>query len=204
MQARWIPLLLMTALCGRGWGQSLTQPHFALTASQVARALSERGVQTETKQVSLLAGVATEPDPTLDVLAVERLGSAQPPGHSQIRSRVKLACRMAAKCLPFYAIVTWPEGTAWAATITSSSSPVIKKPVVGSSAAQNTPLNSDVTMPAGTHATLVLDDHRSHIQVSVVSLENGITGHRIRVASPDHKQFYVGEVVSSDLLKGSF
>jgi flagella basal body P-ring formation protein FlgA len=59
-------------------------------------------------------------------------------------------------------------------------------------------------MPAGTHATLVIDDQRSHIQLSVISLENGIAGHRIRVASPDHKQFYVGEVVSARLLKGNF
>jgi hypothetical protein len=191
----------MTAQCGRGWGQSQPQAHFALTTSQVARALSERGVQTEGKQVSLLAGVvATEPDPTLDVLSVETLGSPHSPEHSQIRSRVKLACRMTEKCLPFYVIVTWPEGTAWAATIASSSSPVLRNaPVAG-----NGPLNSEITMPAGTHATLVIDDQRSHIQLSVISLENGIAGHRIRVASPDHKQFYVGEVVSARLLKGNF
>lgn len=205
MKARWIPLLLMTALGGTAWGQSHPQPRFALSASQVARALSERGVQTEDKQVSLLAGVvATEPDPTLDVLSVETLGNAEPPGHARIRSRVKLACRKQAECLPFYAVVTWPEGTAWGVTIASSSSPVLKSAVVGSSATRNIPPSSDVTMPVGTHATLILDDQRSHIQVSVVSLENGIAGHRIRVATPDHKQFYMGEVVSPNLLKGSF
>ena len=63
---------------------------------------------------------------------------------------------------------------------------------------------SEITMKAGTHATLMLDDQRSHIQVAVVSLENGIVGHRIHVASPDHKQTYVGEVVNARLLKGSF
>ncbi len=65
-------------------------------------------------------------------------------------------------------------------------------------------LNSEITMPAGTHAILIMDDHRSHIQVAVISLEKGIAGHWIRVASLDHKQFYVGEVVSANLLKGSF
>jgi hypothetical protein len=205
MKARWAPFLLLSALCGPGWGQSQTQPHFALTAPQVARALSERGVQTEPQQVSLLAGVvATDPDPTLDVLSVETLGSAQPLGQSQIRSRVKLGCRVAEKCLPFYAIVTWPQGTAWGVTIASSSSLVLKNAVASSPAAANARPNSEVTMPAGTHATLVMDDHRSHIQVAVVSLENGMAGHRIRVASLDHKQFYVGEVVSASLLKGTF
>jgi hypothetical protein len=204
MKPRWIPLLLMTTVGGTGWGQSQPQPRFVLSATQVARALSERGVQTEDKQVSLLAGVvATDPDPTLEVLSIETLSNAQPPGHAQIRSRVKLTCRKTAECLPFYAIVTWPQGTAWASTITSSSSPILKSPM-GSSTSRDIPLASDVTMPAGTHAMLVLDDRRSHIQVSVVSLENGIAGHKIRVATPDHKQFYVGEVISANLLKGSF
>jgi hypothetical protein len=195
MKAVWIPLLLMNGSCGLGWGQSAPPPHFALTGSQVARVLSEGGVPTDDKAVSLPAAVvATQPDPTLDVIAIEKLGSAEPGEHQPIRSRVKLACRTAEECLPFFAIVTWPEGTAWAATIASGLAP----------AARTLPANSEVSMPAGAHATLVMDDQRSHIQVSVVSLENGIVGHKIRVASPDHKQFYVGEVVSSTLLKGSF
>jgi flagella basal body P-ring formation protein FlgA len=64
--------------------------------------------------------------------------------------------------------------------------------------------NMDITMRAGTHATLVMDDDRSHIQVAVITLENGIVGHRIHVASPDHRQTYVGEVVNERLLRGSF
>ena len=63
---------------------------------------------------------------------------------------------------------------------------------------------SEITMRAGTHATLVMDDDRSHIQVAVISLENGMAGHRIRVSSPDHKQVYFGEVVNARLLRGSF
>jgi hypothetical protein len=59
-------------------------------------------------------------------------------------------------------------------------------------------------MKAGTHATLMIDDQRSHIQVAVVSLENGIVGHRIHVASLDHKRTYVAEVVNDRLLRGSF
>jgi hypothetical protein len=195
MKAAWIPLMLVNALCGPGWGQTAPTPHFTLTASQIARVLSEKGVPTEDKQVSLPAAVvATQPDPTLEVMGIEKLGNAEPGEHIPVRSRVKLACRTAEGCLPFYAIVTWPEGTAWTTSITSSPGPVAKA----------LPGNSEVSMPAGAHATLVLDDQRSHIQVSVVSLENGIVGHKIRVASPDHKKFYVGEVVSSTLLKGSF
>jgi hypothetical protein len=49
-----------------------------------------------------------------------------------------------------------------------------------------------------------MDDQRAHIQVAVISLENGMVGHRIRVATPDHKQTYIGEVVNARLLRGSF
>ena len=44
----------------------------------------------------------------------------------------------------------------------------------------------------------------SHIQVAVISLENGVAGKWIRVASPDRKQVYVGEVVSANELRGNF
>jgi flagella basal body P-ring formation protein FlgA len=49
-----------------------------------------------------------------------------------------------------------------------------------------------------------MDDDRAHIQIAVISLENGLAGHRIRVASPDHKQVYVAEVVNASLLRKSF
>jgi flagella basal body P-ring formation protein FlgA len=64
--------------------------------------------------------------------------------------------------------------------------------------------NVAITMRAGARATLVMDDDRAHIQIAVISLENGIAGHWIRVASPDHKQVYVAEVVNASLLRKSF
>jgi hypothetical protein len=193
MAPRWLPIVLMPAMCMPGRIQAQSPDHFALTALQVARALCERGIQTQAKQVSLLARVvATEPEPALDILSVETLGDTQP----SPQSRVKLACRLPGTCLPFYAIVNWPRGTGLPATIASSISPVVR----------NAPLDARTvfTMRAGTRATLVMDDDRSHIQVTVISLENGMAGHWIRVSSPDHKQVYFGEVVSPSLLKGSF
>jgi hypothetical protein len=180
-----------------GWGQSQLQDRFALTPGQVARALSGAGMQTTGEQVSLPARVvATEPSPVLDILSVEPLGKGQLAEHSLARSRVKLACHLSARCLPFYAIVSWSEPTAGPAAVVSSASPVTRNMMFNP--------KSEITMRAGTHATLVMDDDRSHIQVAVISLENGIAGHRIRVSSPDHKQVYFGEVVSASLLKGSF
>jgi hypothetical protein len=208
MTARWLPIFLMAAMSVPGWGQSPSRERFPLTERQVARALSERGIQTADEQVSLSARmVATEPEPILDVLSVETLGESPSAKHSQVRSRVKLACRLPGRCLPFYAIVNKPELAGDPATIASTTSPAVSSArVSASAAARNAQLNarSDITMRAGTRATLVMDDHRSHIQVTVITLENGIVGHRIRVASPDHKQVYFGEVVTASLLKGSF
>ncbi len=208
MTARWIPILLIAAMSVPGWGQSQLRTRFALTARQVARALFERGIQTGDGQVYLPARVvATEPQPILDILSVETLGEAPSAKHSQVRSRIKLACRLPGECLPFYAIVNGPELADEPATIASITSPAIRNAgLTASPAARNELLNasSDITMRVGTRAMLVMDDHRSHIQVTVISLENGIVGHTIRVASPDHKQVYFGEVVSASLLKGSF
>lgn len=181
MKARWAPSLLMAAIGMPGRGQSPSPDRFALTPAQVARALCASGQRTSADQVSLPAHVvANDPDPVLDVLSVDPPGKTQPTQPS----RVRLACHVAAQCLPFYALVSG-----------ASSNPFH---------AAATPAKSEFTMPAGTHAILVMDDARSHIQITVISLENGMAGHRIRVSSIDHKQVYIGEVVSPSLLKGSF
>jgi hypothetical protein len=198
MTARWLSISLTLAMSMPGWGQSQLQDRFALTAGQVALALSAGGIQTTERQVSLLTRVvATESFPALDVLSVEPLSRQLVGEHSPTRSRVRMGCHLPGKCLPFYAIVSSlepPFGVAANASHASAAG-------VNNSVSK---ANMDITMRAGTHATLVMDDNRSHIQVAVISLENGIAGHRIHVASPDHKQVYVGEVVNANLLRGSF
>jgi hypothetical protein len=196
MNARWLSVSFMAVISMSGWGQTQLQNRFALTAGQVARALSAGGIQTTEVQVSLLTRVvATESSPTLDVLSVEPLSGQPKTEYPPARSRVRLGCHQPGKCLPFYAIVGWSEPPVGLAATASSASAGIGNPLLA---------NTDITMRAGTHATLVMDDNRSHIRVAVISLENGIAGHRIHVASPDHKQVYVGEVVNANLLRGSF
>jgi hypothetical protein len=192
MTATCVPFLLMAALGVAPPASSQSQNHFPLTVAQVVLAVSATGMQTTAEHVSLLTRVvATEPEPALDVLSVETLGKG-PRDQASDRWRVKLSCHVAGKCLPFYAIVSSPLSTAGA------TNPVAALTSTAWSG------HSEITMKAGTHATLVIDDQRSHIQVSVISLENGIVGHRIHVASLDHKQTYIGEVVNDRLLRGSF
>lgn len=196
MRATWLSLLLVAATGMPGWGQSQLQERFALSTGQVARALSNKGMQTTDQQVSLVTRVvATEPDPALDILSVHPAGRGQLAQHSPARSWVKLACHLPGRCLPFYAIVSGSQPAARPANTSGVSS------LTGN--ALFSP-NSEITMRAGTHATLVMDDDRAHIQVAVISLESGMAGHRIRVSTPDHKQFYFGEVVNARLLRGSF
>jgi hypothetical protein len=191
MRATWLSLLWMAATSMPGWGQSQLQERFALTAGQVAQALSDHGVPTTGEQVSLLARVvATQPNPVLDIVSVEPSAQGQPAPHSPARSQVKLTCHLPGECLPFYAIVSWSESAAREATNTFDPSALSAK--------------GEIIMRVGTRATLIIDDNRSHIQVAVISLQNGMAGHRIRVTSPDHKQVYFGEVVSASLLKASF
>lgn len=168
-------------------GQDQPEKHYAITPRLVARALSNNGMQTADEQVSLPAQVtANEPYPALDILSVEPVADTVSGAITESRSSVKLACHSAGSCLPFFAMVAGrlvpgaPENAAV----------VVARP--------------GVTIRAGEHAVLVMDDHVAHIQVAVVSLENGVTGKWIRVASPDHKQTYLGEVVSAHQLRGNF
>jgi len=196
MTATWSSVSLMAAITTLAWGQSQPPDRFALTAGQVARTLSDKGMPTADDQVSLLARVvATEPDPALDVVSVQAFSEGLVAGHSAVRSRVKLVCRVPGECLPFFVIVSWSQPAAGPAT-SKSTSPFDRN--------MSTSPNSQITMRAGSRATLVMDDERSHIRVAVISLQDGMAGHRIRVSSPDHKQIYFGEVVTSSLLRGSF
>jgi len=193
MTEQWLGVLAIAAMSLTGWSQSQPQDRFAITADQVARAVSAGGIEVAGGQVSLLANVvATEPKPLLDVLSVETLGDKWSGGHSGTNFWIKLACHTPGECLPFYAIVSLPRESDGRAPDKSD--------------APLTALKSNVaiTMRAGAHATLVMDDDLAHIQIAVISLENGITGHRIRVASPDHKQVYVAEVINASLLRKSF
>ena len=58
-------------------------------------------------------------------------------------------------------------------------------------------------MRAGTQAVLLLEGDRVHIRITVVCIDNGTSGEKIRVRSIDNRQLYVAEVVDATLLKGS-
>lgn len=193
-----IAALLGIAMSLPGWGSSQpsSQGHYEITAQQVAQSFSNRGVQTADLQVTLLAKVvAAESNPELVVLSIEPRGSSRPAGRSETSFMVKLGCHAESVCLPFYAMVKQRD----AASEFSSASTL----VAARSKGQLKP-DDAVAIRSGAHAVLLMDDGDTQIEVAVVSLENGVAGHKIHVTSLDHKQVYLAKVVSATLLTRSF
>jgi len=199
MNRKRVAALLATAISLPVWVNSQTgsREHFEITAQHVAETLSNKGIQIAGLHVSLLAKVvASEPDPDLDVLSVEPLGLRRSAHDAASSYMVKLGCHADGMCLPFYVTASLNQGTA----SVQAGSPI----ATIASATASPKANTAVTIRAGAHATLVMYDGDAQIEVAVVSLENGIAGHKIHVASPDHKQIYLAEVVSPTLLTRSF
>jgi len=194
MTMRFAIALLTALVCLPAPAQFRPDHRFAISTGTIAgaivKSLLERGIAIDEEQISTLTNVvATQPTPALDVQSVS-------PRQSFTRgaqSIVKLACRTPYACLPFYAVIDWPAGR---------TPPPMALDV--STTARASAHSAPVLMRAGTHATLALGDGRADIHVSVISLENGALGRRIRVATPNRKVTYTAEVVSADTLKGTF
>ncbi|HEY0794407.1 MAG TPA: hypothetical protein VGD64_01375 [Acidisarcina sp.] len=60
-----------------------------------------------------------------------------------------------------------------------------------------------VTIQAGAHSMLLIDEGGLHIRVPVTCLENGRPGKTIRVEARDKKQTYLAEVLTDNSLKGT-
>jgi hypothetical protein len=146
--------------------------------------------------VTLLARVvSSEPGPELEVLTIEPRKLLKSEAPVEASYMVKLGCQTESACLPFYAVVSQREATA--GSLIGSTSLV--------SASRSAKLKPDaMTIHAGAHAVLLMDDGNAQIEVAVVSLESGAAGNKIHVTSLDHKQVYLAKVVSATLLTRSF
>lgn len=105
-------------------------------------------------------------------------------------ARLRLRCRDAGECLPFYAVVAWPSEEQMRSGIRAFTS--ARSPAVAAKPA--------VMMRAGKDAMLFVRGAHSEMQIPVISLQNGAMGSLIRVTSRDHKQIYRAEVVNERVL----
>jgi hypothetical protein len=94
-------------------------------------------------------------------------------------STIQLTCRKPASCLPFY-------------ILTNLSPTTLSKPT------------APIIMHSNTAATLFIDDARSHLKLSVITLQSGAAGTTIKARTRDHKHIYTAEIINPTTLRGSF
>lgn len=161
--------------------------HYSIRAESVAAAMSGVGMQVSPRQVTLLTEVvATSNAPRLRVRSIEKSGDH--------RMMVRIECEKSEECLPFYASIGSGAGN-------ESQASEFTLPAQDYFSRQGN--SKQVEMRLGSTATLLLDGQRVHISLSVICLENGAVGQKIRVASADRQRTYLAEVIDSGRLKGS-
>jgi hypothetical protein len=153
-----------------------------ITSTMLVSTLAHEGVPSIEGDVSVPAGVvARAAAPNFVVLSIEHVAGASD------RYWVKIGCRDAGDCIPFFAsVVSATPLTCGVRQVTGVQVAAARAPV----------------MHAGDHARLVIRRERSVIEMSVVALESGSIGQSIRIATPDYKQVFHGEVVSATRLEG--
>lgn len=173
---------LMGLACNPVYAQALAR--FPLTPQQVLLAMQGRNWPSDGVHIRLAAPVtATVKEPVLEINAVSQ-------GHGQ-ELLLRMSCRVHWECLPFYASATWPAEGAKPALLTEAGKESMMAKLPASAEAL-----------AGNHATLLLEDGPIHIRLPVVLTQSGHVGETVRVTTPDRKQTYQAELLSTELLKG--
>jgi len=160
---------------------------YPITAAQVSDAIGSTGTSVSPDAVSLLSVVtASTPAPHLRVQGAERATGDQ--------LMVRIACETPEECLPFVvSLHSSAETAARLAGLFAFGAPVHAASVVAS---------GPMVIRNGAQAVLLLDGKHVHVQLPVVTLENGAVGQRIRVTEKDKRQTYTAVVVNSGLLQG--
>lgn len=185
--------------------QAQVPARFPVMPEQVLLAMQGLDLPVAGVQLRLAAPVtATVAEPLLKIDFVS-LGT----GHEAM---LRMACRVHTECLPFFASAAWPtdapmpdllaksasrNGSGFSGHTPEPRTKVFPDPLAGSSSAPVPP-----AIRAGGPATLLLEGGRIHIQIHVISAQNGRVGDTVRVTTPDRKQVYVAEVLTPELLKG--
>jgi hypothetical protein len=179
-----IPVLILAAVSA--WPAVAAPRGDAITAEQIAAAMTGSGFHTSADQVTLLSDVvATVSNPALKIESMERWN-----GHQM---KVRLACANHQECLPFFVAVNQDAAaqgpSANAAGARAAAFPAANGPRV-------------LAVHAGSPAILQLDGDHIHIQLSVICLEDGQIGQTVRLSSKDRRQNYAAQVVDTARVKG--
>jgi hypothetical protein len=159
-----------------------------ILAEDVSTAIKLAGVDVGPEQVEFLSGThGLSGSKASESTSVRVVSMAR---ETADKIKVKLRCQDNHDCLPFYVLV---HGVDYENPKTPKANPA---------AAAAEALHRNV-IRGGDHATLVLENVRARMSFPVICMESGAPGQKIRVSSPDHKQFYQAEVVAAGTLKGN-
>jgi hypothetical protein len=165
---------------------------FPVTSDQVIAAMRDRQLPIEGLHVTMPTSITASIDhPSLEIQSMTLLTS-----HT---AQLKVSCRERGVCLAFYVSATWP---AQSATVILPPGPDHTIMQAGEAKLERA-TRSEPTLRAGSQALLLFEDDRLHIRLRVICEQSGLTGEKVRVTTPDHKQTYTAEILSPTLLKGS-
>jgi hypothetical protein len=146
--------------------------------------MREKGVVVRSGQVSLLSNIPAHTEhPALEAVKIEPLSSSS--------SRVLFRCVDRSACLPFYAVVNGLVAGERAAVESPRERGTSLPKAVG----------GPIVMKRGSRATLQIVAPEMLITISVVCLQNGRQGEKIKVSSTDQKNTYMAEIISPGLLR---
>ncbi len=158
-----------------------------LTPVTVAAAIEKAGVHVTPEQIDMPASVtADQDDPSLLANSAQLLNDG--------RIRLRMSCREAKACLPFFATLRMDNKAA--------ALPALD--ILISSFQANLPMKkarSNLSRP-GEHATLLMADRQMQIALPVLFLDSGEVGREVRVSSLDHKKVFQAIVIGDGVVRG--
>ena len=178
-------VLLLLGSCVRA--VAATIPRYPVQPSSVVSALSYAGVDLQVTDISLpVALTAAEQFPQFVI------GSAESEGSRQVR--VRLSCRHAGVCVPFFAELTLEDAAQTKAAL---------QRLQALFASDRAPASATGVLRAGQHTVLFLEDNFMRISLPVISIDTGVAGAEVRVGTLDHKQSFRGIVTDDGTVRSA-
>ena len=170
---------LCTAACAATIAPA-TGERVAVSREQIAGAMQAAGFETTVAQLQLLSNVTA--------LAGAAIRVAKVKTESAGTALAELHCKKK-QCLPFYVLVH--DGN-FAKDVA----------IIADRASTGTP-TAHPLIERGKPVTLLIENADLRIVLPAVSLEGGMQGQIIKVASPDRKRIYRAEVVSGTTVRST-
>lgn len=210
MSTRPISLALVLAAvipCASSSAQLRVRGRFAVTQAAAEKAIAEDLFHEETivpgVEVRLLSSVvAFVPAAQLDVTGIKQVRQEASGSGRGVQLLVRFSCHVRSVCVPFYGRVSVPLDVSLPAVLNVPRHPA--SPSDTDTTHTTTARPARPTLQRGTHATLLLDDGRSQIELPVIALADAAVGESVRVASLDRRHIYTARTVSATQLKGEF